>query len=53
MEKAFAGQSINFEFHRLLSLKPVTEALSASAIDPGLGGTPIAAIAAGQPIRVG
>jgi sulfonate transport system substrate-binding protein len=52
LEKAFAGQSINFEFHRLLSLKPVTEALSASAIDLGLGGTPIAAIAAGQPIRV-
>ncbi len=52
LEKAFAGQSINFEFRRLLSLKPVTEALSAGAIDLGLGGTPIAAIAAGQPIQV-
>ncbi|AFY32754.1 ABC transporter substrate-binding protein [Calothrix sp. PCC 7507] len=52
LEKAFAGESTSFEFSRLLSLKPVTEALSAGAIDLGLGGTPIAAIAAGQPIRV-
>lgn len=52
LEKAFTGQSTNFEFRRLLSLKPVTEALSAGAIDLGLGGTPVAAIASGQPIRV-
>ncbi|MEH2107645.1 MAG: aliphatic sulfonate ABC transporter substrate-binding protein [Nostoc sp.] len=52
LEKAFAGQSINFEFRRLLSLKPVAEALSANALDLGLGGTPVAAIASGQPIRV-
>ena len=52
LEKAFAGQSTNFEFRRLLSLKPVTEALSADALDLGLGGTPVAAIASGQPIRV-
>ncbi|MEH2150309.1 aliphatic sulfonate ABC transporter substrate-binding protein [Nostoc sp.] len=52
LEKAFAGQSTNFEFRRLLSLKPVAEALSANALDLGLGGTPVAAIASGQPIRV-
>ncbi|MEH1819636.1 MAG: aliphatic sulfonate ABC transporter substrate-binding protein [Nostoc sp.] len=52
LEKAFAGQSTSFEYRRLLSLKPVTEALSAGALDLGLGGTPVAAIAAGQPIRV-
>lgn len=52
LDKAFVGQSTNFEFRRLLSLKPVTEALSAGAIDLGLGGTPVAAIASGQPIRV-
>ncbi|WP_242063059.1 aliphatic sulfonate ABC transporter substrate-binding protein [Nostoc sp. FACHB-145] len=52
LEKAFAGKSTNFEFRRLLSLKPVTEAISAGAIDLGLGGTPVAAIASGQPIRI-
>lgn len=52
LDKAFAGQAINVEYRRMLSLKPVSEALSAGAVDLGLGGTPIAAIAAGQPIRV-
>ncbi|MBH8578115.1 aliphatic sulfonate ABC transporter substrate-binding protein [Nostocaceae cyanobacterium CENA369] len=52
LEKAFARKSTNFEFRRMLSLKPVTEALSASAIDLGLGGTPIAALAASIPIKI-
>ncbi len=52
LEKAFAGQSTNFEFRRMLSLKPLAEALSAGALDLGLGGTPIAAIANGQPIKI-
>ncbi|OUL34994.1 aliphatic sulfonate ABC transporter substrate-binding protein [Nostoc sp. T09] len=52
LEKALAGKSTTVEFRRMLSLKPVTEALSASAIDLGLGGTPVAAIAAGIPIKI-
>ncbi|MBD2339931.1 aliphatic sulfonate ABC transporter substrate-binding protein [Calothrix sp. FACHB-156] len=52
LEKALAEKSTTVEFCRMLSLKPVTEALSASAIDLGLGGTPVAAIAAGQPIKI-
>jgi sulfonate transport system substrate-binding protein len=52
LEKAFEGQPTSFEYRRMLSLKPVTEALAAGALDLGLGGTPIPAIAAGLPIRV-
>lgn len=52
LEQAFVSKSTEFEFRRMLSLKPVAEALSASAIDLGLGGTPIPAIASGLPIRV-
>lgn len=52
LEKALAEKSTSVEFRRMLSLKPVTEALSASAIDLGLGGTPVAAISAGQPIKI-
>ncbi|KYC38901.1 aliphatic sulfonate ABC transporter substrate-binding protein [Scytonema hofmannii PCC 7110] len=52
LEKAFEGQPTSFEYRRLLSLKPVTEALAAGALDLGLGGTPIPALAAGLPIRI-
>jgi sulfonate transport system substrate-binding protein len=49
-EKTNSGQSA--EYIRMLSLKPVTEALAAGAIDLGIGGPPIAAIAAGLPIQI-
>ncbi|GAA6618273.1 hypothetical protein [Scytonema sp. NUACC26] len=49
LEKAFEGSSTSFEFRRLLSLKPVTEALAAGALDLGLGGTPIPAFAKRKP----
>jgi sulfonate transport system substrate-binding protein len=52
LEKAFAGKPTSFEAFRMLSLKPVTEAIASSAIDLGIGGTPIPGIAADLPIRV-
>jgi sulfonate transport system substrate-binding protein len=52
LEKAFKGQTIDIQYRLLLSLDPIAEALSGGAVDLGMGGTPIAAIASGHPIRV-
>ncbi len=52
LEKAFQGSSIDIEFRSLLSLDPIAEALSGGSVDLGMGGTPIAPISSGQPIRI-
>jgi sulfonate transport system substrate-binding protein len=52
LEKAFKGSSINIQYRLLLSLDPISEAVAGGSVDLGLGGTPIAAIASGQPIHV-
>lgn len=52
LEQAFKDSTITIQYRRLLSLGPVTEALAGGSVDLGMGGTPIAAIAGGQPIRI-
>ncbi|HZR41619.1 MAG TPA: aliphatic sulfonate ABC transporter substrate-binding protein [Ktedonobacteraceae bacterium] len=52
LEQAFKGTSIDIQYRLLLSLDPIAEALSGGSVDLGMGGTPIAAIASHQPIRV-
>lgn len=52
LEQAFKGSSTTVQYRLLLSLDPIAEALSGGSVDLGLGGTPIAAIASGQPIHV-
>ena len=50
--EVFGAQSPAVEFRRLLSLDPIVEALVGGSVDLGMGGTPLGAIAAGQPIKV-
>lgn len=52
LEQAFKGTSTDIQYRLLLSLDPIAEALAGGAVDLGLGGTPIAAIASGHPIRI-
>jgi sulfonate transport system substrate-binding protein len=51
LEKAFHGSSIDIQYHSLLSLDPIAEAVAGGAVDLGMGSPPIGAIASGQPIR--
>jgi sulfonate transport system substrate-binding protein len=52
LEQAFKGSSIDIQYRLLLSLDPIAEAIAGGAVDLGMGGTPIGAIASNQPIRV-
>lgn len=52
LQAAFGAQAPAIEFRRLLSLDPIVEALVGGSVDLGMGGTPLGAIAAGQPIKV-
>lgn len=52
LEQAFKGTPTTIQYRLLLSLDPIAEALSGGAVDLGMGGTPIAAIASDHPIRV-
>jgi len=52
LEAAFGDAGPAVEYRRLLSLNPIVEALSGGAIDLGMGGTPLAGVAADQPIRI-
>jgi sulfonate transport system substrate-binding protein len=52
LEQAFGNSDTNIELRRLLSLNPIVEALSGGSLDLGMGGTPLGAIASGQPITV-
>ncbi|WP_019006701.1 ABC transporter substrate-binding protein [Cohnella laeviribosi] len=51
-EKAFGDRSPEIEYKRFLSLTPITEAISSGALDLAIGGNPVTAIAADQPIRI-
>ena len=52
LEEAFKATNTSIEFRKVLSPAPMYEALAGSSLDLGMGGPPIAAMAAGRPIRV-
>ncbi|MBV9388159.1 MAG: aliphatic sulfonate ABC transporter substrate-binding protein, partial [Chroococcidiopsidaceae cyanobacterium CP_BM_ER_R8_30] len=52
LEQALTRQQTDVEYHRLLSLNPITEAVAGGALDLGIGGPPILAIASELPIRI-
>jgi sulfonate transport system substrate-binding protein len=52
LDAAFKDTGTSVDARRLLSLNPIVEALAGGSLDLGLGGTPLGAIASGQPITV-
>jgi ABC-type nitrate/sulfonate/bicarbonate transport system substrate-binding protein len=49
LTKAITDAGTTTDFRQLLTLDPITEAITGNSLDLGIGGTPVAALAAGQP----